>query len=206
VHLVDTHYVFGLDLSHYQGNIDWCDLSDSEHPIEYVFLRATMGVDGVDLQFQENWRKAKKHQFLRGAYHYYRPHENSEKQFTNFKAQVKLEAGDFMPVLDIEEKSRYGAENLRAGILNWLQLAEAEYGVKPMIYTGLSFYEQVLQGHIPDDYPLWIAAYSGKHRVEGVEWTFHQFTEEMIVNGISTKVDGNDFNGTREELRKLLQP
>ena len=104
VHLVDTHYVFGLDLSHYQGNIDWCDLSDSEHPIEYVFLRATMGVDGVDLQFQENWRKAKKHQFLRGAYHYYRPHENSEKQFTNFKAQVKLEAGDFMPVLDIEEK------------------------------------------------------------------------------------------------------
>lgn len=51
-----------------------------------------------------------------------------------------------------------------------------------------------------NDCPLWIAAYSGKHRVEGVDWAFHQFTEKVIVKDIKTSVDGNDFIGSLEDL------
>ena len=50
------------------------------------------------------------------------------------------------------------------------------------------------------NYSLWIAAYSGKHRVVGVDWQFHQFTEKVIVKGIKTSVDGNDFIGSLEDL------
>jgi len=36
--------------------------------------------------------------------------------------------------------------------------------------------------------------------VEGVDWEFHQFTEKVIVKGIKTSVDGNDFIGSLEDL------
>lgn len=197
--------VFGIDVSQYQGNINWSEVKKSHHPIDFVFIRATMGADGIDTHFESNWNNAKNNNFTRGAYHYYRPHENSAAQFENFKAAVKLTQGDLIPVLDIEKESKYGRENLRAGVLNWLKLAEEEYGVKPIIYTGLKFYEDVLKGHV-DSYHLWIAAYSGKHRLTGVEWTFHQFTEKVRVKGIKAMVDGNDFKGSLIEFNQLLIP
>ena len=198
----NTGYTFGIDVSHYQGKINWGKVKTSSHPIEYVFIRATMGKNRKDHQFLQNWKSAKKHNYVRGAYHYYRPSENSTKQFNNFKSVVKLETGDFIPILDIEKESVFGRKNLRKGILNWLKLAEETYGVKPMIYTGLSFYNHVLKGYV-DNYPIWIAAYSGKHRVKNTDWMFHQFTEKVIIKGINEYVDGNDFNGTLEDLKKI---
>ena len=198
----NTEHTFGIDISHYQGKINWDKVKTSSHPIEYVFVRATMGKNRKDSKFLENWKNAQKHNYVRGAYHYYRPSENSTKQFNNFKSVVRLETGDFIPILDIEKESIFGRKNLRKGILNWLRLAEEAYGVKPMIYTGLSFYNNVLKGYV-DNYPIWIAAYSGKHRVKNTDWTFHQFTEKVIVNGIREYVDGNDFNGTLEDLKKM---
>ena len=198
----NTEHTFGIDISHYQGKINWDKVKTSSHPIEYVFVRATMGRNRKDSKFLENWKNAQKNNYVRGAYHYYRPSENSTEQFNNFKSVVRLETGDFIPILDIEKESIFGRKNLRKGILNWLKLAEEAYGVKPMIYTGLSFYNNVLKGYV-DNYPIWIAAYSGKHRVKNTDWTFHQFTEKVIVNGIREYVDGNDFKGTLEDLKKM---
>ena len=198
----NTEYTFGIDISHYQGKINWDKVKTSSHPIEFVFIRATMGKNRKDSKYLENWNNAQKHNYVRGAYHYYRPNENSTKQFNNFKSVVRLEPGDFIPILDIEKESIFGRKNLRKGILNWLRLAEEAYGVKPMIYTGLSFYNHILKGYV-DNYPIWIAAYSGKHRVKNTDWIFHQFTEKVIVNGIREYVDGNDFNGTLEDLKKM---
>ena len=154
-----------------------------------------MGKNKKDHQFLQNWKSTKKHNYVRGDYHYYRPSENSTKQFNNFKSVVRLETGDFIPILDIEKESVFGRKNLRKGILNWLKLAEEAYGVKPMIYTGLSFYNHVLKGYV-DNYPIWIAAYSGKHRVKNTDWMFHQFTEKVVIKGINEYVDKikNDIN------------
>lgn len=201
----NSEYVFGIDVSHYQKRIDWKKMRTSHHPIEYVFIRATMGIDGKDYYFDRNWSKAKTHNYIRGAYHYYRPNENSTQQFENYSSSVDLIAGDFIPILDIERQSEFGKDNLRRGVLNWLKLAEEEYGVKPMIYTGLTFYQYNLKGYV-DDYPLWIAAYSGKHRLRGVDWTFHQFTEKVYVKGVQMTVDGNDFKGELEDLHEFCIP
>lgn len=193
---------FGIDISHYQGIINWKELGTSEHCINYIFIRATMGADGQDVQFKSNWKNAKENNYLRGAYHYYRPNENSVVQFENFSKMVKLEPGDFPPVLDIEEMGKYGTENLMAGILNWLRLAEKHYGVIPIIYTGSNFYQLYLKDRI-EVYPLWIAAYSGPHKIIDVNWKFHQFSHKMRIKGINAYVDGNSFNGEMEDLLKL---
>ena len=193
-------YVFGIDVSKYQGKIDWSQVG-THHPIEFVFIRATMGNNGKDAFFKRNWKGAREEGFIRGAYHYYRPNENSTKQFENFSSTVRLDDGDLVPVLDIEAESDYGRDNLRQRVLNWLLLAEEKYGVKPIIYTGLKFYKHVLKGYV-DEYPLWIAAYSGgKTRVKNIRWTFHQFSDNVRVNGITeNRVDGNDFYGSLSDL------
>ena len=200
--LSSSEYVFGIDISHYQYKINWEELRTSHHPIEFIFIRATMGKDGIDRRFEENWKSAGKHKYLRGAYHYYRPNENSTEQFENYQSNVILKKGDFIPILDIEKESKLGDENLRKGVLNWLKLAEQKYGVKPMVYTGLDFYNLHLKGFI-DDYPIWIAAYSGKDRLGDLDWTFHQFTENVKIKGIRTSVDGNEYKGALEDLKKM---
>ena len=94
-------------------------------------------------------------------------------------------------------------DRIREGIKNWLQIIEEHYGVTPIIYTGLSFYNQQIKGSIDNKYPLWIAAYSGRNRLTEVDWIFHQFTTKVHVKGIRGKVDGNDFNGSLKQLKNL---
>jgi len=203
LHPKETMYVFGIDFSSYQKWVNWKKINNSDHPIEFIILRSTMGFDGKDRQFAQNWRNAKKNGYICGAYHYYRPNENSTDQFNNYAATVHLSTGDLPPILDIEKESKYGKENLRKGVLNWLKLAEEHYSVKPIVYSGRNFYKSWLKGHV-DDYPLWIASYSSKRKLRRINWEFHQFSDKVRVQGIKGKVDGNDFNGSLEELQELL--
>jgi len=198
--LHQSSYIFGIDVSHYQGYINWKKVTNSKHPIQYVFIRATMGSYSNDNKFNRNWKKAQKYNLIRGAYHYYRPDENSNMQFNNFKSTVKLSKGDLPPVLDVEVESKNGRRYLRNGIKNWLKLAENHYGVKPIIYTSSNFYKFVLKGHV-DGYTLWIADYNGKPY--GVNWHFHQFTNRVSVNGIYSKVDGNNYKGSLNSLKEI---
>ena len=202
IHLKKTTSTFGIDISHYQGHVNWSKVAKSDHEIQFVIMRSTMGDDKKDTQFDRNWKEAGENGFIRGAYHYYRPHENSTRQFKNYSKHVKLVTGDFPPVLDIEQSSPYGAENLRKGVLNWLKLAEEHYNVKPVIYTGKTFYNENLKGHV-DGYPLWIASYSRGSSLRGIDWTIHQFSKEVKVTGIREYVDGNNFKGGVNDLKGM---
>ena len=195
-----SDYIFGIDISHYQGHINWNKVDKSKHTIQYVFIRSSMGSYAKDKKYHRNWKKAKKHNLIRGAYHYYRPDENSTQQFENFKSTVKLSKGDLPPVLDVEVESKKGRAYLRKGVKNWLKLAEEHYGVKPIIYTGSNFYKHVLKGHV-DGYTLWIADYNGKPG--GVNWRFHQFTDKVSIKGISHPVDGNNYKGSLGSLKEI---
>jgi len=161
-----------------------------------------MGSDSKDSQFDRNWKNARQKNYIRGAYHYYRPYENSARQFRNYSKHVNLKEGDFLPILDIEKPSPYGPENLRKGVLNWLKLAEEHYNVKPVIYTGKKFYNEYLKGHV-DGYPLWIASYSRRSSLRGIDWTIHQFSDKVKITGIRGYVDGNNFNGDLTDLQGM---
>ncbi len=91
---------------------------------------------------------------------------------------------------------------MRKGVRNWLSLAGEHYKIKPILYTGRDFYDQYLKGHV-EGYPLWIAAYSGKKRIEDIDWAFHQFSDKVRVKGIQNSVDGNDYIGEVSDLKAL---
>lgn len=198
----DQTYCFGIDASQYQGKINWDEVLLTKHPLRFAIVRATMGKDGQDIEFNSNWLALKRVGLQRGAYHYYRPFENSQEQAMNFIANVQLKAGDLPPVLDIERMSPLGPTNLRKGVQNWLRLVEKHYHCKPIVYTGRFFYERYLKGSV-DGYPLWIASYGPHHKVAKLPWTFYQFSEKMVVHGINTFVDGNFFQGSLTKLRNF---
>ena len=89
--------VHGIDISHYQGCIDWELLKQNQYndfPIHFIFMKATEGGDYADSTFKYNFGQARKHGFIRGAYHFFSPYTDINKQADFFIRTVQLEAGD----------------------------------------------------------------------------------------------------------------
>ena len=195
----------GLDVSEYQGKIRWTyvDTLENKYPLHFVFIRATVGKDRKDRQFDKNWLGAKENKMIRGAYHYYRPNENSIEQAELFIKTVKLQKGDLPPVLDIEKLPKnQSIENLKLGLKRWLNAVESHYGVKPIIYTGERYYDDFLKEEF-NDYLFWIANYNFYREEIAGDWLFWQFTEKASVPGIKGNVDINIYNGDLQQLRYI---
>jgi len=193
----------GLDVSEYQGEISWSyvDTLEQKYPLDFVFIRATIGKDRKDYQFKRNWVGAKKNKMIRGAYHYYRPNENSIEQADLFIKTVKLEKGDLPPVLDIERLPKnQSLDSLKKGLKRWLNKVEAHYQVRPIIYTGERYYSDFLKEEF-SEYLFWIANYNFYREKIEDDWLFWQFTEKATVPGIKNRVDVNIYNGDLEQLQ-----
>ena len=197
--------IFGIDVSQYQGTIDWENLEaiEEQFEIKFVVVRATAGSKKVDRNFKKNWKNLSSTVYIQGAYHYYRPDENSTDQANNFIKNVKLRKGHLPPILDIEKMPKGQSMNkLKEGLQNWLTLVEKEYGVKPIIYTGEKYYEDFLRDDFPN-YKFWIANYNPwKEKIED-DYLMWQFTEKAQLHGINELVDVNVFNGNVEDLKKV---
>lgn len=200
---------FGLDISHYQEqrHINWEQLTlmNGAIQLEFIVLRATMGNYNRDKKFKTYWRKAKKQELIRGAYHFYRPDEDPVQQAQSYISVVTLKSGDMKPILDVEKLPRTKSETeFRQDIQTWLDLVEAHYGEKPILYSYYHFYKDYLRGYF-DEYPLWLANYNDVPQPSDIDdWVIWQFTEKGISDGVDTKIDLNIYNGSKWEMQNLL--
>ena len=200
--------VHGIDISHYQGGIDWGELhknKDTDFPLRFIFMKATEGGDLADATFVQNFDSAKAYGFVRGAYHFFNPLSDARKQAEFFIRNVQLKPGDLAPVLDVETKGKNKAD-LQRSVKTWLDVVEAHYGVKPILYTSYKFKENYLSDAAFDEYPYWIAHYYvDSVRYRG-HWEFWQHTDIGEVPGIEGDVDLNVFNGTLQDLSNYTLP
>jgi lysozyme len=207
---VPVYEIHGIDVSRYQEKINWKAISlfksgKDSVGITFAFVKATEGRLLVDKYFRYNWDETRKYKIIRGAYHYYRPNINSRLQAGNFIRNVNLKTGDLPPVLDIEEVGRYGVDNMKKGIKNWLQLIEHHYGVKPIIYTNANFYKRYLSGKEFKRYHFWIAHYTKNSPSIDSQWVFWQYSDKGVINTIRSKVALNVHKGTKEELLSICK-
>ncbi|MCR4030966.1 MULTISPECIES: glycoside hydrolase family 25 protein [Flavobacterium] len=194
--------VVGFDVSEFQGKVDWeeVEILDEKYPVQFVFIRATAGNNYVDRQFKRNWTGAKENKIMRGAYHYYRPNENSIEQADLFIKTVKLQKGDLPPVLDIEKLPKnQPLDSLKKGLKRWLTKVEKHYQVRPIIYSGERYYSDFLKEEF-SEYLFWIANYNFYREKIEDDWLFWQFTEKASLPGIKHRVDVNIYNGDLEQL------
>lgn len=195
--------VHGIDISHYQGSIDWVQLTSNKttkFPIHFVFMKATEGVDHADDTFPFNFDQAHRYGFIRGAYHFFSPKTDPHKQADFFIRTVQLIPGDLPPVLDVETIGKSTPHDLKIAVKTWLDRVESHYGVKPILYTSYKFKSRYLNDSVFNTYPYWIAHYYvDSVKYEG-PWHFWQHTDVGNVPGIKEEVDLNVFNGSLEEL------
>lgn len=113
--------VHGIDISHYQGSIDWVQLTTNKttkFPIHFVFMKATEGGDHADDTFPFNFDQAHRYGFIRGAYHFFSPKTDPLKQADFFIRTVQLIPGDLPPVLDVETIGKSTPHDLRIAVQN----------------------------------------------------------------------------------------
>ena len=204
----EGYEIHGIDISHHQGTIDWEELKDKglidKLPIRFVMIKATEGATKVDENFFDNFHQSREYGFTRGAYHFYSVHSPASAQARFFISKVKLEYGDLPPVLDVEHKPKDQTDDeFKSSVLEWLDIVEKHYGVKPIIYTYYKFKMQYLNDPIFDDYPYWIAHYYVDEIEYKGKWKFWQHTDAGKLPGIKGNVDFNIYNGSFYDLRKM---
>ncbi|MEM8585089.1 MAG: GH25 family lysozyme [Bacteroidota bacterium] len=197
--------VEGIDVSRYQAEVDWLAIRDAG--FDFAFMKATEGQELRDVYFEQNWSLAGQSGLKRGAYHFFRPEVSPTVQARHFFGQVDLQAGDLPPVLDVEVVGELSQEELVQAVSTWLEMAEAHYGIAPILYTGQKFYNRYLAGRF-DQYPLWLARYAPHEPVAacGRAFQFWQYAQVGRVKGIAGHVDLNVFAGELSDLERLCMP
>lgn len=202
------HQVHGIDISRWQGNIDWNRARTSG--ISFAFLKATEGADHTDPEFRRYWREAGNARIPRGAYHYYYFCRSGAEQAAWYIRNVPREGGSLPPVLDIEwthSKTcprRPGSAEILREASNFIAILERHYGQRPIIYTTVDFYRETGIGRLNAEF--WLRSVAGHPRLvyPGQRWTFWQYTGTGSVPGIRGNVDLNAFAGSANDWRAWL--
>lgn len=201
--------VHGVDVSRWQGDIDWAKLRTQG--ANFAYIKATDGGDHLDPMFKKNWRKAKEAGLKRGAYHFFYWCRTAGEQADWFIRNVPREAGALPPVIDVEYNGESSCKKRlsRARVLEKMQVfmdkLEAHYGQRPIIYTAPDFYRDNLKGELLD-YPFWlrsVAAHPSK-RYPGRKWVFWQYSGSGLSHGVEGKIDLNVFHGNENEWQNWL--
>jgi lysozyme len=199
--------VFGIDISRHQGKIDWIKLKEFRfqfHKFDFVYIKATESTDWIDKYFKENWKSAKVHGFVRGAYHFFDPHESVETQMKHFFKTVKIQKGDLPPMLDVEQISRISTADYQEMVKKCLELMEEHYQMKPFLYINQDFYDTYFSTADFVTYPMWISRLKTTPPSQE-NWLIWQFCHTAVVPGISEFVDVNVFNGSQADFNILLK-
>ena len=202
--------VFGVDVSTYQGEIDWQVLAGQG--VDFAFIKATEGSGLQDVRFQENWKNAQAAGVVVGAYHFFSYDSPGERQAENFIATVPRTEGALPPVVDVEFYGDYleqpaPRETARAILDPLLVRLEDYYGVKPILYCTYRAYRLYLSGGAYADYPLGISSPRGAPRPH--DWPFWQYSHTARLeasDGHQDKIVLNVFRGTREEFETFGLP
>lgn len=199
--------VHGVDVSRWQGNINWSKLRS--HGANFAFIKATDGGDHLDPAFRRNWNGAAAAGVKRGAYHFFywcRPAESQAKWFIRHVPRV---AGALPPVIDVEWvrsrscTKRPSPATVRKKMQVFMNMLEAHYGQRPIIYTAPDFYEDNLQGAFLS-HPFWLRAVA-EHPSKvypGRKWVFWQYSGTGLSKGVGEKIDLNVFAGDAAQWAK----
>ncbi|MCB2110090.1 glycoside hydrolase family 25 protein [Albidovulum sp.] len=196
-----AHPVHGVDVSRWQGAIDWPLVARSG--VSFAYLKATEGGDHADPAFQANWHGAGAAGLPRGAYHFYYHCRPADEQARWFIAHAPRAPGALPPVLDIEWSHspscprRPDPASVRASIVAFQGLVGAHFGQRPVIYTTVDFYRDNDLGQLTGE-EFWLRSVAGhpSDRFRGQRWTFWQYTGTGVVRGISGPADLNAFAGS----------
>lgn len=203
---MDKYPVRGVDVSNYQGEIDWNVLSSQN--IDFAFIKATEGSSFIDESFNTNLQNALKTNLKVGVYHFFSFDSSGENQADNFINAVPKNERMLPPVIDVEfygnkNKNPPDKSTVYTQLNTMIQRIKAYYNKKPIIYATEKSYKMYIAGNF-NDCDIWIRnVYFSPSLTDERNWTFWQYTDKMKLkgyNGVEENIDMNVFNGTMEQF------
>jgi GH25 family lysozyme M1 (1,4-beta-N-acetylmuramidase) len=196
----------GIDVSHYQGSIDWASVASSG--IRFAIAKVTDGRSYVDPTYLTNKAAAESNGIVFGAYHFARPDtrpNDPSVEADHFVDHAQLAGGNIIPVLDLESSNGMTDGEITAWMLAWLGRVTERTGVRPMVYTSPHGWDDrtgdttaiVDAGYTV----LWVAHWNTQTPTVpagdwgGHGWTFWQYSDCGTVPGIDGCVDMDAFAG-----------
>ena len=202
---LNGYTVRGVDVSSYQGNIDWPLLAAQD--IDFAYIKATEGSSSQDPYFCQNWQGASETNIRIGAYHFFSFESGGDTQARNFIDTVEPVDNMLPPVIDVEYYGRFTSEDsidvdsVKKELRIMVDLLTEEYGMKPVIYVSESSYKTIIKGSF-EDCGLWYrSVYSGIP--DGVDWVFWQYSNRHRLKGYDGNeifIDMNVFSGKEEQF------
>jgi GH25 family lysozyme M1 (1,4-beta-N-acetylmuramidase) len=194
-------YSEGIDVSHWQGTIDWAKVAGAGK--QFAYLKASEDVDYVDPTYTANRAKAKANGLFVGAYHFAQPEVtpgDAVVEADHFVDTAALQSGELLPVLDLEENNGLVPSDLQAWVRTFLERVYERTGVRAAIYVSPSFWSNKMGNSgwfAANGYEvLWIAHWTTAEAPTlpasnwgGRGWTFWQYTSSGTVPGIAGRVD-----------------
>lgn len=196
----------GIDVSHWQGDIDFTKVKSDGY--QFVFIKATEGIDYTDPKFHENVKKAKEAGLHVGAYHYgtFFDDATAKGQFDYFWSVISplVNELDYPLVLDLEEnKEDASVETLTSAAITFLEGIEGKKQFA-MIYSGEDFFKNKLDKSRLIHYAQWLAWYTDKLSVKTDIW---QHASDASVSGVSGHCDVNiSYRDFASEIANMRKP
>lgn len=204
----ERYPVRGVDVSRYQGDIDWPVLAGQN--IDFAFLKATEGSTLVDPRFAVNLDGATAAGLRVGAYHFFSFTSAGATQADNVIRTVPSRP-DLLPIaVDIEFYGDFWlrpapVDDVRRELGVLLDRLVAHYGRRPIVYTTAEAYGRYLSGAFPD-VDIWIRdVWRTPSLPDGRTWTFWQFSDRYRLDGYAGEeqfIDVNVFAGSRAEWER----
>ena len=209
----EKYEIRGVDVSEYQGEIDWKTLSSQD--IDFAFIKATEGSSYKDPYFTKNYEQLNKTNLLVGAYHFFSFDSSGEVQAKNYIETIGIVEEDkiILPIVDFEfygdkEKNLPNKEDAQKELQELLNKMEEEYKIKPLIYATKKAYDIYIKDNFTD-YDIWIRNILTEPSLEeNRKWTFWQYTGRARLKGYNGKenfIDLNVFNGSKEDFENYIE-
>jgi lysozyme len=200
------HNVIGVDVSNHNGDIDWTSLAASG--VAFAYIKATEGGNFRDRRFERNWYAAKAAGVPRGAYHFFTQCRSGPDQAANFIRTVPKEAGVLPAAVDAEHMGPcppgQTVADIRGEILAFMDLVEANYGKRPVVYVTHEFHQAYLDGYL-DTEKFWVRSLILPPSIRQHSWLFWQFHQRGRRSGIHGPVDLDVFRGSPRDLAAITR-
>jgi lysozyme len=188
----------GVDVSHYQGTIDWAQVFGAGK--SFALVKASEGASKADPMFSQNWAESKATGMKRGAYQFLRPAESVKAQVDLFLAKLGGDFGELAPTVDVEVLDGCAPQAVEDAVSQWLDLVNTETQMVPLVYTSPGFWAMMPHNtNIATKSGLWLAEWGIVHpqRMPGAwsDWYAWQYTNKARVPGIPEPVDLDRING-----------
>lgn len=196
--------MWGIDVSHWQGLIDWQAVAAAG--VQFAMVKATDGVGVVDEQFRRNAGGAPAVGIPVGFYHFAHVEDAYLDQVDNFCNAVKDLPVDLPYVLDLEtNKNNLSSSVLTIWAVKWLEEVKKRTGKQVMVYSSPGFINQYFAPEL-GAYPLWVAHYGVEQPAPNYiwkEWSIFQYSQSGSCPGVSGNVDMNVMEADFLPKKKL---